>query len=262
MNREQLLEYDWDYLLTFFPPPDELDRTAFEMGALRRKRNIKSASTLLRLAFAYGFMGMSLRETAAWAEVADIASVSDVALMKRLRSASDWLGYLLSYKLAERASPPSVRLNKKRLRLVDATTVSKPGSTGTDWRIHMGFCLQSLAIDFVKLTDNSIGETLLRFPVTPDDIIIGDRGYAHRKGFQKVVASNADFIIRLNWQNVPLLDETGKKFDLLGYLRSLPDAQVNDVDVTIKPLAHNASPIKSRLVAVRKREAAAAEARQ
>jgi len=52
-----------------------------------RLREVDSASTLLRLALAYGFCQMSLRQTAAWAEAAGIARISDVALLKRLQKA-------------------------------------------------------------------------------------------------------------------------------------------------------------------------------
>ncbi|MCZ7557120.1 MAG: hypothetical protein M5R41_12040 [Bacteroidia bacterium] len=127
MDAKSQLEYEWAHLLSFFPPDDVLERTAKEFGAITRKRLIDKASTLLRLAFAYGFCEMSLRQTAAWAEVIDIAHISDVALMKRLRLASDWLGHLLALKLTERAPPPQLAHAARHLRLVDATTINRPG---------------------------------------------------------------------------------------------------------------------------------------
>ncbi len=75
-----MLEYQWPYLLSFLPPEDELERTARQTGASRPKRRVGSASSLLRLAFVYGFCGLTLRQTAAWAEVVNVASLSDVAL--------------------------------------------------------------------------------------------------------------------------------------------------------------------------------------
>ena len=95
MDSKIILEYQWPYLLSFLPAEEELDRSAKETGALTRKRQVPSASVLLRLALAYGFCGLTLRQTAAWAEVAGVASLSDVALLKRLRASSDWLGLLL-----------------------------------------------------------------------------------------------------------------------------------------------------------------------
>jgi hypothetical protein len=264
MNSKILLEYQWPYLLSFLPPEKELEQTAKSMGALVRKRNIDSASKLLRLVFAYGFCGLSLRETAAWAEVSEIAYLSDVALMKRLRASSDWLGHLLAVKLAEKAPPPPFNHSNTRLRLVDATTISQPGSRGTNWRIHLGFNLAALRIDHIDLTDHSGGETLTRFPMQSGDLFIGDRGYAHRRGFYSVIQANADFIIRLNWQNVPLqFRSTGQPFDLLNALRGLPETMPDDFLLQVAPSQKDKIPVlPARLVAIRKSEAAAEAARE
>jgi hypothetical protein len=263
MDSKVLLEYQWPYLLSFLPPEDELERTAMETGALRRRRQVRSASALLRLAFGYGFCGLTLRQTAAWAEVVKVASLSDVALLKRLRAASDWLGLLLGLKLAERAPPPLRGGRRFRLRLVDATTISRPGSKGTDWRVHMGYNLATLSIDHVELTDHNGGETLARFPLGPGDVTVGDAGYAHRRGIHAAVSAGADFLIRLNWQNVPLQHRTGAAFDLLGVLRGLPELDAGDFDVWLKASAKDAIPaVDARLVAIRKSEAAAEAARR
>jgi hypothetical protein len=263
MDSTVIFEYQWPYLLSFLPPEDELERTARETGALRRRRQVRSASALLRLAFAYGFCGLTLRQTAAWAEVVNVASLSDVALLKRLRGASEWLGLLLGLKLAERASPPLQNERRFRLRLVDATTISKPGSMGTDWRVHMGYDLAKLSIDHVELTDHRGGETLTRFPLEVGDVVVGDQGYAHRRGIYAAVKAGADFLIRINWQNVPLEHPSGKPFDILDALRGLPEADARDFDVRVKRSAKDKIPsVPARLVAIRKSETAAEAARQ
>jgi len=260
VETQVLLEYQWPYLLTFLPPAEELERTARESGALLRKRGVPSAEALLRLALAYGFCGLTLRQTAAWAQVAGVAEVSDVALMKRLRTSDGWLGHLLALKLAESAPPPP--RSTLRLRLFDATTISRPGSTGTDWRVHLGFDLSSLSIDHVELTDDKGGETLTRFALRPGEIAVGDRGYAHRKGLHSVRAAGADFIVRLNWQNLPLKTADGAAFDLLAFLRRLPEARTGECEVVVAASEHDKLPaLPARLVAVRKSEAAAEASR-
>lgn len=261
MDTNIMLEYQWPYLLSFLPSEEALEQTAREMGAMQRKRGVRSASDLLRLALAYGFCGLTLRQVAAWAQVTEVAEVSDVALLNRLRKAADWLGLIVGIKLAERAPPP-LKNTDHRLRLFDATTISRPGSKGTDWRIHLGFDLSTLAIDHVELTDSSGGESLTRFTLRQGEIAIGDRGYAHRKGLQSVIESDANFIVRLNWQNVPLQTSTGRKFDLLNFLRCLPDAKVRAKEIRVAPSAHQGvPPLYGRLVAVRKSEAAAEASR-
>src|SRR5688572_151797 len=102
MNTSDPFEYQWPYLLTFLPDERVLESSAFHSGALRRRREITRASTLLRLAMVYAFCGYSLRATAAWGEAAGVSHVSDVALLKRFRASADWLCSILALKLAER----------------------------------------------------------------------------------------------------------------------------------------------------------------
>ena len=52
-------------------------------------------------------------------------------------------------------------------RAIDATTVSRPGSLGTDWRLHFSVNLEDLQCDFVQVTDVGGGETFRRIPVAP-----------------------------------------------------------------------------------------------
>jgi hypothetical protein len=67
----------------------DLEATARERGALRRRREVRSAEALLRLAFAYVLGRLSLRVVAAWAEEQGLAALSDVALLKRLKASAD-----------------------------------------------------------------------------------------------------------------------------------------------------------------------------
>lgn len=259
MDTREALEYQWPYLLTLLPPLADLEAGAYQCGALSRRRSIDSASTLLRLALGYGFCGFSLRQTAVWAESTGIASLSDVALLKRLRKCHGWLGQLLAVKLASRTGAPRSPL---RLRLIDATSISRPGSAGTDWRIHLGFDLGRMAIDHIELTDHSGAESLSRFQFSADEVAIADGGYAHRAGLAHAHCSEGRFLIRINWQNVPLLHPDGSPFDILQALRALPEAEPLSYQVLIAPDRKRQIPsIPARLVAIRKTETAAEIAR-
>jgi len=260
MDTKTVLEYQWPYLASFLASPEVIEQSARDFGALRRKRRVASASELLRLALAYGFCGLSLRQTAAWAEACGVASLSDVALLKRLRSASDWLGHLLAVKLGERASPPS---SSRRLRIIDATSVSGPASAGTDWRVHLGFQLAGQSIDHIEVTDAKGDESFRRFVFQPGDLILADRGYAHRQGLFRVLQAGADFVIRVPWSNLPLRHLDREPLELFGFLRGLPEAQAGDCDVEVKPDPRRQLPaFPARLVAVRKSEAAAEQTRR
>jgi hypothetical protein len=263
MEAQDLFEHEWPYLLSFLPHSLDLDDSAFRTGAIRRRREVDSASTLLRLIFAYSFCGLSLRQTAAWAEAANVAKLSDVALLKRFRNAHKWLALILGVKLAERASAAEHLPRGYRITLIDATTISKPGSTGTDWRLHLSYNLDNLAIQALDLTDSSGGETLRRFSVNLGEIVICDRGYAHRPGLWSVRESHGHFIVRLSWQNIPLLTPDGKPFSILSFLRGLDDATPGECLVQTAPDHSRGIPsMRCRLVAVRKTEAAATNSRE
>jgi hypothetical protein len=260
MEATESLEHEWPYLLSFLPPEEVLEATARSYGAIQRIRAVDKASTLLRLALVYGFCGFSLRQTAAWAEAAEIASLSDVALLKRFRKTPEWLGHLLGIKLAERVE--SVPANATRLRLIDATTVSVPGSIGTDWRVHLDFNLGTLAISEIQLTQADGGESLLRYEFEPGELVVADRGYAHRPGLAHVVEAGAHFLVRLNGSGVPLQWPGGGELQLLEALRSLPDAQAAAFELEIQPNPRENLPaIPVRLAVVRKSEQAAEESR-
>ncbi len=90
MHEQLVLKEDWAYLLSFLSVRSDLERSAAEFGAIRRVREISSAGSLLRLMMAYGFCGMSLRRTAAWAAEAGVANISDVSLLDRFRNGAEW----------------------------------------------------------------------------------------------------------------------------------------------------------------------------
>lgn len=260
MNTKAILEYQWPYLASFLAPADTVEESAMELGALRRKRSVDSADTLLRLIFAWAFCGMSLRQTTAWAEAAGVATLSNVALLKRLRLASDWLGYLLSVKLAEKAAPPAGF--EGRLRIVDATMISKPGSRGADWRVHLSLDVASSTIDHIEVTDFKGSETLNRFSLRSGDVVIADRGYAHLSGLAPIAAGDGDFLVRIPWSSVPLEHDDGNPVDLFEFLRDLPEGEASEIHVHIRGNTKRDLPaIPVRLIAVRKSEAAAADTR-
>jgi hypothetical protein len=258
MHQKLFLEEDWLYLLSFLPARKELERSAAEFGAIRRIREIASASSLLRLMMAYGFCGMSLRRTAAWAAEAGIANISDVSLLDRFRNGAEWLGHLLAIKLADQAALTINIPSKLKVRLIDASSITRVGGRGTDWRLHMTMSLASLKIDDVAITDVYGGERLSRFTFHPQEIVVADTGYAHRAGLESVVRDGADFLVRLNWSNLPLVTIDGQPVDLLAYCRSVEGTVPAEFSVRVR--GSSMEPV--RLLIVRKTKAAAEESRR
>lgn len=261
METYTVVEEQWPFILSMLP--SNLEETAKLNGAIVRKREVKSAAILLRLAMAYSFCGLSLRDTSTWALRAGIAKLSDVALLKRLKKAAGWFGFLLAQKLTERI-PISLSCRPKlRLRIVDASSVSRPGSKGTDFRVHMGLDLSTLMIDRIELTDAKGGESLTRIPAEEGDVLICDRGYAHRRGIYSVVKAMAHVIVRLNWQNLPLLHPDGRAFDILDNLRKLGPTEIGDFPVSTAPSTKDGIPsVQGRLIALRKSPEATETARR
>ena len=263
MDAETLFELEWPYLLACLPGGGDLDESARRHGALTRRREVDSASTLLRLALAYGFCGLSLRQTAAWAEATGAASISNVALLKRLRSAASWLGYLLTLKLAESAPLPTAAARHLNLRLVDATTIRAPGSPGADFRLHLGFNLTQQSIDQLELSGQEGGETFRRFRCAPGDLLIADAGYAQRPGLYSVLRAGAHFLIKHNWWSLPLTGLDGQPLAVATLVRSLPDAQPRSFPVLIRAAQDHSTPaFCGWLALLRKSEAAAQQSRE
>jgi IS4 transposase len=96
----------------------------------------------------------------------------------------------------------------------------------------------------------------------PGEMVICDRGYAHRKGLHAATAAGGHFIVRLNWKNLPLTDPGGGDVELLGFLRSLPEAAPGEKAVVVAACPRDGLPaLPARLVALRSTEAAAEAAR-
>lgn len=257
--RTDLLAEEWTVITRFLPAGwRELARTT---GALQRARQVRSADVLLRLVFLYAASGLSLQQAAARARIAGLARLTDVALMKRVRSAGPWLRSLAESVFASSTHRPSLQAAPagRRLRVVDATHVKVSGSSGTDWRLHYVLGLPSLTCDYAELTDAAGGETYKRIPVQPGDIILADRGYAHREGVAHVVDHGGDAVVRLNATNFPLDDGGGARLDIATMVRSLAGHAPGAWPVRFHA---GEGQYAARLCAVRRSATAAARARE
>lgn len=231
----------------------DLEALALETGAIRRRRRVRDVQTLLRLALAYGGGLGSLQTVSAWAARAGVAKLSKVALMKRLAGAADLLVAIAGRLLVTRSKLP-VGLGSRPLRLVDASCISKPGSVGTDWRLHAVFDPGRQCFVDLELTDAKGAECFDRFAVLPGEIRIGDRGYISCAGLRHVLDGGGDFLIRAGWNAFRLCHSNGTPFDLFAALRPAGDRL--DQWIMIKDPKRN-DLLEVRLVAARKSPAAA-----
>ncbi|HEU4745298.1 MAG TPA: transposase [Anaerolineales bacterium] len=168
----------------------------------------------------YASSDWSLRLVGVWGLLSGIGYLSDVAVLKRLRNSQKWIGMLVARILQNRVtvlqSLPGVRL-----RVVDATTISIPGSKGIDWRLHLSFDLDNLCLDGVEITDKYGGESLARFEAQNNEIVVADGAYPFASGMAPVLHTGAGLIVRINWRNVPVLGPEGQRFEIIPWLKTL-----------------------------------------
>ena len=201
--------------------------------------------------------GFSLRETVVRARQANLAKLSDVALLKRLRKSKDWLASLCSALFAERglATPQTPG---RSLRLIDATVIKEPGATGSLWRVHYSLRWPTLVCDYFKLTATEgvgTGESLSQYPLGDGEYVIVDRGYCHASGIHYAARQKAFVTVRLNPQSIILRTGDGSSLPLLAQLKPLQrTGQIGTWDVSI-PWTDQA-PVSARLCVVRKSQAA------
>jgi hypothetical protein len=224
MLSERTLDIGWERLLRRLGSLSTLEASAKRCGALVRRREIRGAGDLLRLALAYGPCRMSLRSTASWASIAGIAELSDVAVLKRLRGCAGWLEEVAGGLLAGRVSPTSRCGSGRVVRLYDATTVSQPGSERATWRLHATYDPRLGRLHAFELTDERGGETLRRARVSAGEIWVADRGLAHGGGLAHVVGHGGDFVVRVGWNSLALRSPAGQAFDLPARLARLGNA--------------------------------------
>lgn len=253
---------DWEMLLSFLP--ESWQELAKETGALLRSRNF-TPNNLLRILLIHLADGCSLRETSTRGERGLIAKVSDVALLKRLNASGEWFRRM-SIELRNKwvAKQPetqkAVLCPGYRIRLIDGSTVSEPGATGSTWRIHYSVQLLTLQCDEVYVTSTSVGESFKRFEVSPNDLLVGDRGFGNRTNVRYVTDQGGFVLVRINATNLPLHLPEGGKFNLLSHLRTLHGSKIGDWGVTT--ICTDGTIINGRVCAIKKNEEAARIARE
>lgn len=250
---------DWQFLLTFLPPGWQ--EKARELGAVQRYRRFENPEALLRTLLIHLATGCSLRETAARAKQGHITQVSDVALLKRLKAAGDWLRWMAAGVMQTWVTkrPEAIFGEKLRIRIIDGSTIQEPGSTGSNWRLHYSILLPSLQCNEVRVTSPKTGESFQRYLVQPGDLFLGDRGYARREAIFYVLQGGGQVLVRTNLVNLPLVMEPGVPFPLLEHLRTLTGTELGDWEVYVP---HDGHLIPGRICALKKNKIATEKARR
>lgn len=238
---------EWHLIMKLLPSGWE--EAAWDCGAFKRARFTKAPADLLRLLLYHAVNDGSLRSTAAQAEAAGIASMSSVALYKRLRTSAAWLGWIAAELCREFREAPRLP-DGLRLRAIDGSTLCKPGSKGTDWRLHYMLDLRTLSCDWLELTDGSKGETLARAPIGRGDVILGDRHFSRLKDLQFAASRRAHILVRIRWRHARMQTAKKRNFEVLKKARRLRVGQVKSWPVHwVTP--KGTQPVSGRVVAIR-----------
>lgn len=258
VKHANLLDEEWEFLTDFLP--SGWREQARSTGALRRARGVVSADSLLQLILMHTATGLSLRQTVVRAREQSLADISDVALLKRLRSSEPWLRQLTS-QMTEMGDVALVKrlAQGRRVRVVDATTVEEQGGAGTNWRIHYTLCLPDLSCDFFELTDEHGGESYRRIPVKRGDLMLADRGYSNAAGARAVLAGHGDVLVRWNSFSFPLETVEGKSFAALKEMNTLPKRGAREWAVWF---TYQGKRYPGRLCAIRKSAVATVRAQE
>lgn len=241
---------DWKTLTLFLPTGWE--EKAEQLGVLKRKRKIKTPSDLLRILLIHLADNCSLKEAVVRAKYGGIADISAVALMKKVKLSSEWFRWMSNELLRKRSidiNPPKEFI-KYKIKSVDASVISEPGSTGTDWRLHYCIELFGLKCDQFIISRQEKGESFVNFKITPNDIIIGDRAYGRYNGMKYIEDRGGYFISRFKNKSFTLYDQTDNKFTLLEKLKSLEVGQSVEIDAIIGIDKTNRLPL--RIIAIKK----------
>lgn len=263
MTHAGLAGSDWIGTVDALGGAEVLEQEARATGAFRRPREVKSGVVLLRLILAYCLGERGLRLTAGWAEAIGLASLSNVALLGRLRNAVPWLESILARLLGRTAAGTHGAVGGRLIRLVDATTVRKAGKaareSGRLWRVHAVYDLPAERFSAFELTDEKEAERINRLPVIPGEIRIADGVHCRADELADVIAKGGDPLVRAGWSSARWLGQDGRSYDLI---RDLLDSTTGVIDrpVWLGRKDAKAAPVPMRLVAIKMPKDKAVEA--
>ena len=260
MAHAELTEAGWEGTVEQLGGAELLEAEARETRAFVRPREIECAVDLLRLSLAYCLGKWGLRLTAAWGEGIGLASVSNVALLGRLRNMVPWLERIAARLLARQGITTSAdgsiagtaAAKGRTIRILDATNVVKAGKAAREkggvWRIHAAYRLPEERLSAFAITDEKGAEAINRMAVETGEIVLADRVHCRADDLAEVIEQGADVVVRASWRSARWLLEDGRPFDII---RCLMENTTGRIDRPVWLGRSKAEPLRMRLVAIR-----------
>jgi len=219
---------EWSKVVGMLPP--DLDAIARETGALRRRRNVPNATALVRMGLAYALTKFSMKDVCVWAGAAEVTTISGPSFFYRLCQCERLFERVLSFVLCQGIPQAPTR---RRIRIVDGTVITGPGSAGTDWRLHIMFDPVHGMFRSVEITDAKGAEGYARYEVEPGEIAMGDRCYSTARGIDAVVNREAHVLVRFNPYSMKVCDLKKDRIDVLSYEQRIAAGEIVSWDVLI-----------------------------
>jgi len=202
--------------------PESYEEECENQGAVRRWRGIKSPADLMLLVLIHLLNGTSLLETSVIARTAKLGEISDVAFMKRLAQCKDWfvaISQMLVCRSMENYRQPDWLCGRTVVAL-DASDIVEKGRSRRTYRLHYALDIFKMSSLQCKITEQSVGETLVNFDIEQDMLVIADRIYSTVNGMVHCSNAGADFILRMRKNSFKTCDEQGNRLDLLSMLKA------------------------------------------
>jgi hypothetical protein len=218
-------ESDWS--LVEAQLPSGWRELAVEMRLIRKLpdhigQKIRDVEVVLRLVLHYVSQQGSMRQTIAGAAASGLVSISQVAFFKWMAKIGKYLEALIAL-MVDQTVYSAAAWGGYQLIAADATCVERPGATGTTARLHYALRLSTLSPRAIRITDETVGETMRNFDPEEGELWILDRGYSNPPCVETVLDAKADILVRLNRHSMPLYTATALPIDVAKLLRSTTD---------------------------------------
>lgn len=216
----------------------------------------------VRMIFFLVAASLSLRTSAAMFAAAGLRAVSHVALHQWFRAAPAFLSAVLVALTDAQHRFDGLRWAGYRVRAIDATTVQRPGASGTTARVHYAFQLNDMTMSECKVTDDKTGESFVNFRTGKDILDIADRGYSNATSIAAAVDQEGDVLVRWNPYSLPLYgrgEVTPIKVRRIA--AGLIAGQADEWDAEVRPKSRP-GPIGIRLIIAKLPEDKARQARE
>jgi hypothetical protein len=121
------------------------------------------------------------------------------AVWKHLQRCAPFLKALVKKMLPLDALPPMPQ--HLRFLACDGTTAQRPGTTSSDYRLHLVLNLVTLRLHDIQVPETQSGESLKQYRLHAGDVLVGDQGYCSSAGILHTVEQqHADVLVRWNHQ--------------------------------------------------------------